>query len=87
MQLGKAIGILVQAVEHENALHDDVDAWHAPGECHAVVARGEAKRWRTAKRRALHTAGLKNMRQLRKAARRAMGNDGPIYKRYGFVPY
>jgi hypothetical protein len=85
--LGKAIGILARAQLHEIELHDDVDAWNAPGECHDLVAKNEGKRMRIARRRALHACGLKNMRQLRRAARRAMGNDAPIYRRYGFVPY
>jgi hypothetical protein len=71
--------------EHE--MHEDVDAWHAPSECHDLVAKGEGRRLRHARRRALHAAGFNSMRHLRRAARRAMGNDAPIYRRYGFVPY
>lgn len=85
--LGKAISILVSAQMRECEMHEDVDAFHAPGECHRDVARGEGRRLRLARRRALHAAGLRSMALLRRAARRAMGNDAPIYRRYGFVPY
>ena len=86
-QLGKAIGILINQQRHECALHADVDAWYAPSECHASVARGEESRARLARRHACHVANVKNLRQLRKQARARMGNDAPIYRRYGFVPY
>jgi len=87
MQLGKAIGILVAAVELENAYHEDVAAMNAPSECHDVVSRGEAQRMRHARRRALHAAGLNRWRLLRRAVRKQTGNDKFFYKRYGFVPY
>jgi hypothetical protein len=86
-QLGKAIGILVAAQMRELEMHEDVVMFHAPSECHALVARGEGKRLRAARRHALHVAGVRSLRQLRSMARRAMGNDAPIYRRYGFVPY
>lgn len=85
--IGRAVGILVQAQMREIAMHEDVDAWGAPGECHRDVARGEGGRLRLARRRALHAAGLRSMHLLRREARRRMGNDAPIYRRYGFVPY
>lgn len=85
--LGKAIGILIRAEMREIEMHEDVDAWHAPGECHRDVSRGAGKRLREARRHALHAGGFKNMRTLRAAARKAMGNDAPLYRRYGFVPY
>ena len=86
-QLGKAIGILLQAHMNESDMHSDVDAFHAPSECHDLVSRGEGRRLRFARRHALHVAGFKNIRQLRHAARQIMGNDAPIYRRYGMVPY
>ena len=85
--IGKAIGILIEAALHEEALHDDVDAFHAPSECHDLVARGEGKRFRLARRRALHASGFNSMRLLRREVHRRLGNDAPIYRRYGFVPY
>lgn len=87
MSLGRAIGILARAELNEHALHEDVDAMHAPGECHVLVAQGALQRYRLARRRALHAAGLRSVRLLRAEARRRMGNDAPIYRHYGFVPY
>lgn len=85
--LGRAVTILLRAYEREYAMHEDVDAFHAPGECHELVSRGEGKRLRAAMRHACAVAGVKNWRQLRRAVRAAIGNDAPIYRRYGFVPY
>jgi len=85
-QLGKALSILIRAQRFECEMHEDVAAWHAPSECHALVAKGEGKRMRFARRRAEHAAGMK-MRDIRRRCRRLMGNDAPIYRRYGFVPY
>jgi hypothetical protein len=85
-QLGKAISILVSAERIERDMHDDVDAWGAPGECHDLVARGEGKRLRHARRRALHAAGVNSMRVLRARVRRVC-TDAYFYKRYGYVPY
>lgn len=86
-QLGKALGILIRQMEIENAMHADVDAWGAPSECHGLVARGSARRWREVRRHACHVAGVKNGRLLRQAMRRAMGNDAWVYRHYGAVPY
>lgn len=86
-QLGRALTILIRAAEVEHAMHDDVDAWGAPSECHALVSKGEGERARLAMRRACHAAGVSNRRLLRKAMRRAMGNDRFVYHRFGFVPY
>lgn len=85
-QLGKAISILVSAERIERDMHDDVDAWGAPSECHDLVARGEEKRRRHARRRALHAAGVNSMRVLRTRVRRVC-TDAYFYKRYGYVPY
>jgi hypothetical protein len=86
MQLGKAIGILLRAYELELEAHADVAAFHAPSECHALVARGEGERLRRARKHAEAVAGMK-LRDIRKLARKRMGNDAPIYRRYGHVPY
>lgn len=86
-QLGRAIGILLAATRLEGALHEDVDAYHAPSECHGPVSRGQGKRLRYARRRALHAAGFNSLRLIRRAARQAMGHDAPIYRRFGEVPY
>lgn len=86
MQLGKAIGILIRAHMREHDMHADVSAFHAPSECHALVSRGEAGRLRQARRHAESVAGM-SLRRIRIEARKQMGNDAPIYRRYGFVPY
>ena len=85
--LGKAIGILIRQQMHEIEMHEDVEAFNAPSECHGIVAKGAVKRARLARRRALHAAGLRSLRLLRREARRVMGDDAPIYRRFGFVPY
>ena len=86
VELGKAIGILVRAIEREEMLHEDIDAWGAPGECHGVVARGEDRRMRQARKHAEAVAGMP-LRVIRRKARKLMGSDAPLYRRYGFVPY
>lgn len=58
MQLGKAFTILAQAQVREEIMHDDVAAFHAPSECHALVSKGEARRLREARRRAKAVSGL-----------------------------
>lgn len=85
--LGRALTILLRAYQREHAMHEDVDAFYAPGECHDLVSRGEGKRLRFAVRHACAVAGVKNARQLRRTVRAAIGNDASIYRRYGFVPY
>lgn len=50
--LGKVVSILVAASRVEDGLHDDVDAFHAPSECHSLVSKGEAVRLRAARRHA-----------------------------------
>jgi hypothetical protein len=70
--LSRALTILAQAEAHELALHDEVDAFYAPSECHGLVARGEAERLRLARRRAEAAAGCP-FRVLRRRAMRAAG--------------
>lgn len=50
--LSKALTIVARAEADEIIMHDDVDAWGAPGECHALVMRGEHVRLRRARRHA-----------------------------------
>jgi hypothetical protein len=66
--LGKAVGILARAEAAEHDYHADVDAWGAPGECHAVVAKGAARRLRRARKHAEAVAGM----PLRAIARHAL---------------
>jgi hypothetical protein len=51
-KLGKVATILAAADAREIAMHMDVDAFHAPSECHDLVRRGEEKRLRLARRHA-----------------------------------
>jgi hypothetical protein len=87
MQLGKAIGILLKAHGFEADMHEDVDQFNAPSECHELVSRGESQRLRFARRRACHVAGFKNMRLMRNHVRRVMGDDRFFYYRYDRVLY
>lgn len=86
-QLGRALGLLLREHEVDAAISDDLDAFHAPGECYPIAFRGAARRHRLARRRACHAAGVRNMRLLRRQMRRAMGNDAWVYRRYGLIPY
>ena len=87
-QLGKAMGILVRQHLNECEMHEDVSAFHAPGECHALGSRGEEQRNRAARRHACAVARVKSMRGLRRKVLRVMpGADRYFYRRYGMVPY
>jgi hypothetical protein len=86
MQLGKAIGILIRAEWIEDEMHADVDAWNAPSECHGDVSRGGKRRLRRARKHAEAVAGVP-LRRIRHLARKRMGDDAPLYRRFGFVPY
>jgi hypothetical protein len=55
--LGRVATILAKCEAVEIDLHADVDAWHAPSECHTQVSRGEVQRMRLARRRAEALAG------------------------------
>lgn len=50
--LGHALTILARAEAAEHFMHADVAIMGAPGECHALVARGEARRRRIARKHA-----------------------------------
>lgn len=79
--LGTALSILARAEVREHILHDDVDAYGAPGECHDVVARGEARRSRVA-RKAAEAACKRPFRVIRREAKRRAGIDvGSPYSR------
>jgi len=74
-QMGKALGILARAEARESYMHDDVDAFDAPGECHGAVSRGEAHRARQARRHAKAVSGLSRAafnRELGRVPRRVM---------------
>ena len=57
-QIGKAFGIIARAEAREIMMHQDVSAFYAPSECHALVSRGEERRKREARRHAKSISGL-----------------------------
>ena len=57
-RLGKALGIIARREANEIIMHEDVDAWYAPSECHQLVGRGENQRRRQARRHAKAESGL-----------------------------
>ncbi len=71
--LGRALSIMARADAVEIVMHADVDAFHAPSECHGLVKRGEAKRIRQARRHAEAVAGM-SARHIRAEARRRIGS-------------
>jgi hypothetical protein len=77
-QLGKAVGILMAHQRVCDEMHEDVDAFHAPSECHEIVSRGNARRFRLVKKHACVAAGVKDLKQLRKAVKKAC----PTWDRY-----
>ena len=73
VQMGRAVSIIAAHFAAEHIAHADVDAFGAPSECHALVARGEAQRERQARRLAKAASGLSRAefnRRLRKLDRR-----------------
>lgn len=75
VQLSQALTILARAEASELFAHDEVDAYYAPSECHTLVMRGEAKRWRLTRKRAESAARAPLRVILREA-----------HKRGGLVP-
>lgn len=76
--LGKAVSILLKFEQACHAMHEDVAAFHAPSECHGLVSRGNAKRFRQVRKHACSVAGVKNLHHLRRAVKRAV----PTWDRY-----
>jgi hypothetical protein len=70
--LGHALSILASAEAAEHFMHADVEAFHAPSECHGLVSRGEAERARQARKHAEATA----RRPLRLIVREAQRRGG-----------
>lgn len=68
--LGRALSIIVQHKRNEDAMHEDVNQFHAPSECHELVSRGEAKRFRLVRRRVKALTGSRYDLVLREARRR-----------------
>lgn len=48
--LGTALTVIARQEARESDMHADVIAWGAPGECHALVSRGETQRARRARK-------------------------------------
>lgn len=57
--LGRAMTALVKAEVIESVMHEDVEAFGAPSECHSVVQRGIGGRMRKARRYAEGITGSK----------------------------
>ena len=70
--LSAALTILARAEASEHFMHADVDAFGAPGECHALVARGEKQRQRQARKQA-EAIAQRPFRIIRKDAKRRGG--------------
>lgn len=82
-RLGKALTILARHQVNEQALHDDVDAFGAPGECHTLVSRNEHRRERQARKHAEAVAGMPE-RLIRRKARK-LGFDERAFSRLFFA--
>lgn len=57
--LGRGLTIFLEHHRYENFMHDEIDAWHAPSECHALASRGEDRRFRAMRRHVEGVTGLK----------------------------
>lgn len=57
-QLGRAFSILAQHEVKEYLMHEDIEMFHAPSECHQLVAQGVEKRYHEAYRHARAVSGL-----------------------------
>ena len=79
--LGQVLTVLAKHEAWEVAAHMDVDAWGAPGECHADVSRGEAKRFRMARRQAEALAHRPFRTICREASKRGMPIGSPKFDR------
>jgi len=78
--LGAVLTVLARQEAREADMHADIDAWHAPGECHHLVARREARRERTARKRA-EALARRPMRVIRReASRRGLPLHGPRWQ-------
>lgn len=85
--LGKALSILLKEYEINAAIAQDLANFNAPSECYALAYNDFGRRYRMARRRALHAAGLRNMRLLRAAIRKRLGDDAWVYRHFGVIPY
>lgn len=79
--LGKAVGIIMRAEVSEQISHADLAAFHAPGECHTLIAKGEDKRMEDAIRKAEAVAGAPYKEIMRQAKERGRMNRQQVYDR------
>jgi hypothetical protein len=77
-QLGKAVSILMAHQRLGDAYYDDLHAFHAPSECYADVNKGLMRSFRPVRKHACRVAGVKNLKQLRRAVKKAC----PTWDRY-----
>ncbi len=77
-QLGKALSILLQFERECSEFYEDLAAFHAPSECYDDVNRGQKRRFRRVRKRACAAAGVKNLKQLRRAIKKVC----PTWDRY-----
>lgn len=68
--LGRALSVIARHEACEAVMHEDVSAFGAPGECHALVSRGEDRRLRQARKVAAGIAGVRFALIEREAVRR-----------------
>jgi hypothetical protein len=67
--IGRGVSIWINHIRGEQSLHDEVDAYFAPSECHALVARGETYRNRIVRRHIKSVTGL-SFRAFKREVRR-----------------
>jgi hypothetical protein len=80
--LGRVLTILARAEAAEHFMHADVDAWGAPGECHALVARGEGRRSRRVRKQVESEARAPYRIIRRQAEARGMPLGGPRWQSF-----
>lgn len=80
--LGRALSILAKAEAKEIFAHADVDAFHAPSECHALVRRGEGSRLRRERRRAEAVAHRPMRCIIREARKRGVDIGSPRWLQF-----
>lgn len=68
--ISQGASILARHVRSAHSLHDDVDEWGAPTECHGLVVRLNAREFRLVRRRIKAVTGLKFNAFVREVERR-----------------
>lgn len=57
-QLGRGLTTVIKQQVSESLMHADVDAFHAPSECHALVSKGEDERYEEALKKGAQEANM-----------------------------